>query len=290
VRQFGRIETAIWQTPKFRALSERGQRLYLYLIACPHGNAIGCFRLPYGYAEEDLAWPRETLLETLSELLANGLATYNERLSIVRLAGWFGHNVIENRNVGRGAVKTLGLLPHCEEKVATYHALREACAAHIEELRNDFETVAKGFANPCQPKEPEPEPEPEIKPEPEKETGAASAPDLQPAVAAWNELAVECDLSRVQVLTDTRKRSLAQRLEECGGIEGWRVALGKVRSNPFLRGKNKQGWKASFDFLLQQSSFTKLMEDGYAGGSPQGGNGFIQMARERSHESDHHHD
>ena len=70
-------------------------------------------------------------------------------------------------------------------------------------------------------------------------------------------------MSVVKSLNPTRRKSLRNRLSECGGIEGWNAALAKVRASDFLRGDNDRGWIADFDFLLQQKSFTKLMEGAY---------------------------
>ncbi len=77
-------------------------------------------------------------------------------------------------------------------------------------------------------------------------------------------------LSRVSRLTEPRKRALKLRLDECGGIDGWREAMRLVSESPFLLGRSGD-WKASFDFVLQPSSFTKLMEGTYGNrGSKQG--------------------
>lgn len=85
------------------------------------------------------------------------------------------------------------------------------------------------------------------------------------AVAMWNEVATEYGLPRVRKLHDARKRSLRARLREAGGIEGWKIALEKVRGSSFLRGdRGPAGWKgAHLDFLLQQSSFARVMEGTY---------------------------
>ena len=45
-----------------------------------------------------------------------------------------------------------------------------------------------------------------------------------------------------------------------------------VEGSPFLRGE-KGDWRADFDFVLQEKSFTKLMEGGYSSnGKANGGN------------------
>jgi len=83
------------------------------------------------------------------------------------------------------------------------------------------------------------------------------------AVEIYNLCAEQNDLPKVQKLTDTRKSKLNARLKDCGGIEGWKLAVEKLADSPFCRGESATGWKADFDFLIQEKSFTKLMEGSY---------------------------
>lgn len=82
------------------------------------------------------------------------------------------------------------------------------------------------------------------------------------AVSGWNDLASRVGLSACQKVTDGRKSALMARLKDAGGIEGWKAALEKIESSDFCTGK-KTTWKANIDFVLQESSFTKLMEGAY---------------------------
>jgi hypothetical protein len=102
------------------------------------------------------------------------------------------------------------------------------------------------------------------------------------AVDRWNEVAQSQNLPVVQRLTSPRKAKLRARLNDCGGLEGWSAALEKLASSDFLTGK-KTDWKADFDFLLQEKSFTKLMEGAYDNnranqGKKQSSNGFAELA------------
>lgn len=111
------------------------------------------------------------------------------------------------------------------------------------------------------------------------------------AVSAWNEMAERHGLSRVSKLTDTRRRSLRQRLTECDGIEGWSDAMRLVTKSPHLLGHSRGGWKADFDFVLQQRSFVKLMEGAYGNrGQAQAENGWDlydrHVEQEAARESD----
>lgn len=83
--------------------------------------------------------------------------------------------------------------------------------------------------------------------------------------ALFNELAVNIGLPVAQKITKARKSKMSLRLKDVGGIDGWKVVLGKIENSPFLRGENKSGWKADIDFILQESSIVKIMEGKYDG-------------------------
>lgn len=87
--------------------------------------------------------------------------------------------------------------------------------------------------------------------------------DLTLAQQSWNDLASEFKLAKVSYLTDGRKSKLRARLKEAGGIEGWNLALAKVRSAAWMHGANDRGWRVSFDFLLRPDKFAQLIEGGY---------------------------
>lgn len=143
-------------------------------------------------------------------------------------------------------------------------------------LRQQSDRTAAAVRGQCQP---EPELEPEEKgdppPYPPPSNGHAHltafmdrytvpAASCDAAVAAYNELAAECDLPVAGgVLGQAREDNLRRRLVECGGLEGWKAALEKVRDSPMLRGQNDDGWKADLTFLVKQQNFIRLMEGGY---------------------------
>ena len=85
------------------------------------------------------------------------------------------------------------------------------------------------------------------------------------AVEAFNQMALECGLPTVRMMSPARIKKLRARLKDGNGLPGWHYALDKVRASPFLRGQGGRGtWPgATFDFLLQQSSFIKVIEGAY---------------------------
>lgn len=94
----------------------------------------------------------------------------------------------------------------------------------------------------------------------------------QTAVREWNDMAAACGLKPVQHLTDKRKRKLPLRLKELGGVDGWRIMLGKVRASPYLLGKVKD-WVVTFDWVLEPGNLTKIMEGNYDDRGGARGNG-----------------
>ena len=110
-------------------------------------------------------------------------------------------------------------------------------------------------------------PNPSLEPSEEKESSnedsqKAAASEIRSAFDEYNLLAERIGLPSAKILTDKRRSGLKARLSECGGLAGWRDALARVEASPFLTGKVKD-FKADLDFLLQPSSFAKLIEGKY---------------------------
>lgn len=81
------------------------------------------------------------------------------------------------------------------------------------------------------------------------------------ALDAYSALASRCGLPAVRVLNDARKRKLASLLK-AHGLPVWHEALAKVEASDFCLGR-KGDFRADLDFLLQQQSFTRLLEGRY---------------------------
>ncbi|MBA8846240.1 hypothetical protein FHW02_004330 [Ochrobactrum sp. RH1CCR137] len=81
------------------------------------------------------------------------------------------------------------------------------------------------------------------------------------ALEAYSALASRCGLPAVRVLNDARKRKLASLLK-AHGLPVWLEALAKVEASDFCLGR-KGDFRADLDFLLQQQSFTRLLEGRY---------------------------
>jgi len=84
--------------------------------------------------------------------------------------------------------------------------------------------------------------------------------DVDKAFANFQTVAKDIGIPVPRFL-GSRRPKLKQRLKDIGGLEAWNEALGKLEHSSFCCGAT--GWKASFDFLLQESSLYKLLEGNY---------------------------
>jgi hypothetical protein len=87
------------------------------------------------------------------------------------------------------------------------------------------------------------------------------------AFSLYNETALRSAISQAVSLTPERKKKIRARISDHGGMDAWKTAMANIERSAFLRGRNDRGWRADLDFVLQPSSFTRLVEGGYGNGA-----------------------
>ena len=93
MRDFSKISPALWQSKRFNTLpSDDGRYLYLYLLTNGHQTSAGAYRLPDGYATNDLHWELSRYLKARQELASADLILFDEAESVVMITRWFKHN------------------------------------------------------------------------------------------------------------------------------------------------------------------------------------------------------
>lgn len=102
-------------------------------------------------------------------------------------------------------------------------------------------------------------------PKPPVISNEITPPAIKPehVLEAWNAMAVRAGVPTAR-MTPERRKKLATFLRR-NKADDITEAISAVECTPFCRGENDRGWKASFDFLLQPGSFTKLIEGTYGG-------------------------
>ena len=127
MRDYSKISPAVWQSPRFNNLpSDDGRYLYLFLLTCQHQNSAGCYRLPDGYACNDLNWLIERYLNARKILIDAGLILFDGVSSVLMITRWFKHNPPMNEKHFIGIERTLERLDSETIYDAACAALNEA--------------------------------------------------------------------------------------------------------------------------------------------------------------------
>lgn len=158
MRDYGKVHTTFWSSTTIRGLSEDARALALYMLTSPHGTIAGVFRLPDGYACEDLQWSPERVSEGFRELFANGFANRCETTKWVWVSKHFEWNKPENPNQRKSAAKVAQSIPdECTWKPDFMRAWADFLDIEWSEKSNPFETLSQPFANQEQEQEQEQE-------------------------------------------------------------------------------------------------------------------------------------
>jgi hypothetical protein len=78
----------------------------------------------------------------------------------------------------------------------------------------------------------------------------------------WNDI-LSKRLPRAREITISRQRKCLSRLEE-RSIKEWKEVFEKIGQTPFLLGTNKVGWRATFDWIIDNDhNAVKVLEGKY---------------------------
>ncbi|UXS31362.1 hypothetical protein FY152_04340 [Agrobacterium tumefaciens] len=111
MRDFTKVSPKIWRNKAFKALpTDEARLLMLYLMTCEHQNITGCFRLPEGYAVDDLGWQGEQYRSALAALKNSGLVIGDPETFEVFVCGWFDTNPPTNRKHALGIERVIAAI------------------------------------------------------------------------------------------------------------------------------------------------------------------------------------
>jgi hypothetical protein len=265
---YTKIEELFWKDDKVRTLTDDGKLLMLYLMTCQHRNIIGFYYLPNQYAAFDLSWDLKRFGKGFMELFRNGIVNHDNEKNIVLITNYLKHNPLENPNQVKSAIKCVAGLP-------------------LNSLDAQFNCILEGFAKPFM------KPLQELfakrldkglpKPVSVAVTGSVSVsvavtgtgsvadksqkekdehPPYQQIVDEFNSICTS--LPKVVQLTQSRKDKIKTRWGEQTFKEQYLTVFNKVQASSFCKGSNKQNWKCTFDFLIDNDkNYIKALEGQY---------------------------
>ena len=91
-------------------------------------------------------------------------------------------------------------------------------------------------------------------------TAKTDGETIKKVVDLYNETCIS--LPKVQKISEPRKRTIKTRLKTYS-VEDFETLFKKAEASNFLTGGGNKGWKANFDWLLEEKHMVKVLEDSY---------------------------
>lgn len=158
MRDYGKVHSSFWSSDTIRSMSEDGRTLAIYLLTSPHSTIAGTFRLPDGYACEDLQWDTQRVIKGFGELFDKGFANRCETTKWVWVIKHLDWNPPENPNQRKAISKIARTIPDdCAWKLDFMRVCGEAPTSESAETSNHSQTLPEPFRNQEQEQEQEQE-------------------------------------------------------------------------------------------------------------------------------------
>lgn len=159
----------------------------------------------------------------------------------------------------KGVEKIIGSETAWAEKKRTYREQQAAAKGQPEETPKTTEGQSEDRARTKKDKvRQEKEIEKELDIEIEKETERKN--NYQLIADLYNNTCVS--LPRVVSLSNDRKKSIKARLN-IYTVEDFKTVFEKAEASAFLKGANSRNWTASFDWIIKDANFAKILEGNY---------------------------
>ncbi|MDP9126017.1 MAG: hypothetical protein M3N82_15705 [Pseudomonadota bacterium] len=290
---YRKLTVRMYGDERFMRLSPQlpsGQSLWVYLLTGPHTGPIpGVFVVGRAALAEALGWDPEPFAKAFREVLAEGLAEFDEKTRMCFIPNAVRHNMPPNPNVVKSWRTTWLQLPEC--------ALRDRIFEHLAAVLTEVsEAFGNAFAEGCGKPLPNPsgkglakgmakqeERTGSRKQEKKKPTASSAAPTLPCPYDSIVDLYHRAlpNLPRVRLMPDARQRALRK-------LWGWILSSSKpdgtrrattaeealawigsyferAAANDFLMGRGSRSeahanWRCDLDFLMTDRGMRHVIE------------------------------
>lgn len=110
MRDFTKLNPAIFDDARFLSLGWESRCVYLYLMGGKHQTSAGCYRIPDGYAATDLKCDPSEYEAARKAVADTGLILFDEETAEVYVSGWYNENPICNPKHAAGTEQLILLI------------------------------------------------------------------------------------------------------------------------------------------------------------------------------------
>ena len=286
--RYRKIDPRIWNDAKFCSFSERGKLLFFYVLTHPNMTMIGMLRAtPEGLFSE-LGFDASDCWADWQAVCEAGVVQVAKQ-GLIRLPNFLKYNEPESPSVVKSWASCFDLLPECDllndakRDIESY--LIQKGKSWIEAYRGtkkqpNGQTSSQAVRQTAEQaaRHQEQEQEQDIRNTKEKPTSRKSDDFrdslVEKIVSVYRETTTGY-FSQIQAVTKKRKRAVKKfidfyrkqvnAVDEAAFLSAVREYFCRAVRSPFLTGQNERGWRADFDFLMNENKALALLEGKYDG-------------------------
>ena len=114
--RYRKIDTRIHNDAKFRALDDGGKLMFFTLLTHPGMTMLGAMRATAAGLAAEMNWASKAFREAFAQVLAKGMAEFDEEAHLIALPNFLKYNKPESPNVVKSWAAVVDLLPECPLK------------------------------------------------------------------------------------------------------------------------------------------------------------------------------
>ncbi len=267
IRTHQPVPCSLWEDKDFLKLSDTAKIIFVYLLTTKHASSLGIYLFKEGYALEDMRISdSKKFRNAFAEVQASGLIDYDLESRVVLVRRYFlSSNPLLFPNQIKAIKTFLETLPKTHLVYALKTVLRSPEVidkGKNEEALEELERLLPGEV--FTPEGGEPRPGASLPPDPAKTNAGREKlkEDAQALVNLWNEICGDV-LAVVSEITKNRTKHIKARLRE-RPLEEWEKVFRKISMSSFLTGHGREGWAASFDWIMSNyDNSVKVLEGKY---------------------------
>lgn len=198
------------------------------------------------YVKKVLKWGKDKTQKTKETLKENGLINIVQRRKDGKICGWYVEvkYLVSEKKKEDFKVKVENMSSTLEEEDSSKNPSNQQVA---NPTSSNQDTVALKANNSC------------LKSE-KKLLVSGNTIDYQGIADMYNEICVS--FPRLRKLSEQRKKAIRARLKTYS-LEDFKELFEMAEKSDFLKGKNKNNWSATFDWLIADANMAKVLDGNY---------------------------
>jgi hypothetical protein len=275
---YRQLEISFWQDTFVMDLTPEEKYFYIYLMTNSKSTQCGVYCLPTRLIEAETGYNRETVEKLLKRFVDYEKILYSSETKEIMILNWVKYNFNNSINTQKCMNKELHQIRNKDFIDRLFNIFKEHgynCEVVFEGLLRGLEGATKQVGETINKKQETKN----IKQETENNKDDLKGHDEPDSTKKENEddkrkkvpyaeiielYNSHCiSLPKVMKKPSSRLRAIEIAWNKLKSLDSIRDIFIAAQNSKFLTGHNDRGWKADFDWILQEKHYTKILEGCY---------------------------